>query len=233
MRRGYGQFCPVAKAAEIFCARWNALLLRELGAGSERFSELQRGVPLMSPSMLSRRLKELEQEGVIESRGDGGARTYALTPAGREFLPLVESLGIWGQRWTRRQLREDEIDHGLLLWDMERRVRGDVFDRARAVVQLEFTDRPPGQRRWWFVHETAGTELCVRDPGFEVDLYLSTTVPDMTRIWRGDLRLERAVDERRLDVHGPPALARELSAWLNLSPLASIGAVQASERSGD
>lgn len=224
MGRGYGQFCPVAKAADIFCGRWNALLLRELGAGSTRFSEIQRGVPLMSPSMLSRRLKELEREGVIEIEPAGSVpKTYKLTPAGREFLPLVESLGVWGQRWTRRKLGDDEIDHGLLLWDMERTVQGRAFGDRRTVLQLEFTDLPAGQRVWWFVHETPRAELCLDEPGFEVDLYLTTTVPDMIYIWRGDLSLQRALEDGRLEAHGARDLVKRLGAWLNLSPLASVG----------
>ncbi|RDD61316.1 winged helix-turn-helix transcriptional regulator [Ferruginivarius sediminum] len=228
MRKGYGQFCPVAKAAEIFCERWNALLFRELGAGSKRFSELQRGVPLMSPSMLSRRLKELEQEGVIERHADAGrSATYHLTPAGEEFLPLVFALGTWGQRWTRRQLRDDEIDVGLLLWDMERTVRADAFAQQRAIVQLEFSDLPPGQRTWWFVNDGGAVQLCLQDPGFEVDLYLTVTVRDMIHIWRGDLTLRRALDEARLDAHGPRRLVRALGAWLNLGPLAGIPSARA------
>lgn len=222
MRRGYGQFCPVAKAAEIFCERWNALLFRELGSGSKRFSEIQRGVPLMSPSMLSRRLKELEQEGVVERRGaEGGGSTYHLTRAGEEFLPIVHDLGVWGQRWTRRQLKEDEVDFRLLLWDMERTVKGDAFGKGRVVVQLIFTDLPPGYSTWWFVNQQT-VQLCLEDPGFEVDLYLSASVADMIHVWRGDVGLERAMDENRLKAHGASRLVRKLGDWLNLSPLASI-----------
>ena len=132
--RSYGQFCPVAKAAELFCERWTALILRDLAGGATRFSELQRGVPLASPTILSRRLKELETEGVVERRRSpsGGAWTYHLTPAGAEFAPIVEALGVWGQRWSRRDLAEHEVDLGLLVWAMEKSVRPDAFEsRAR------------------------------------------------------------------------------------------------------
>lgn len=227
MRRGYGQFCPVAKAAELFCERWNALLLRELGTGSTRFSELQRGVPLMSPSMLSRRLRDLEKEGVVERRRENGTSTYHLTEAGREFLPLVHALGVWGQRWTRRQLRKDEIDYRLLVWDMERTVRGDAFGDGRTVVQLTFTDLPASHASWWFVNQKT-VQLCVQDPGFDVDLYLSISVPDMIYIWRGDIPLHRALDDARLRAHGPRRLVRRLKPWLNLSPLAAVPSARAS-----
>jgi DNA-binding HxlR family transcriptional regulator len=221
MGRSYGQFCPVAKAAELFCERWNALLFRELGAASTRFSEIQRGVPLMSPSMLSRRLKELEREGVIERCEDEGGITYHLTDPGREFLPLVYSLGTWGQRWTRRELAEGEIDYGLLLWDMERTVRGDAFGDGRTVVQLTFADLPAKQANWWFVNE-GKVELCVHDPGFEVDLYLSVSVPDMIHVWRGDVSVDRAVERELLKPHGPKRLVRRLRKWLNPSPLTEV-----------
>jgi len=221
MKRGYGQFCPVAKAAEIFCERWNALLFRELGAGSTRFSEIRRGVPLMSPSMLSRRLKELEREGVIERRQDDAGITYHLTDAGRDFLPLVYSLGTWGRRWSRRALEDGEVDSGLLLWDMERTVLGEAFGAGRTVVQLVFTDLPAGRANWWFVNE-GGVQLCVEDPGFEVDLYLAVTVADMIRIWRGDISVNQALEQDRLKAHGPRRLVRRLRRWLNLGPLAAI-----------
>lgn len=232
MARGYGQFCPVAKAAEIFCERWNALLLRELGTGAYRFSELQRGVPLMSPSMLSRRLKELEREGIVERRENpaGTAPTYHLTQAGREFVPVVEALGVWGQRWSRRQLAEDEVDFRLLLWDMERTVAPAAFGDARTVVQLEFTDLRPPKRLWWFVNQPGvGAELCLNEPGFEVDLYLAATVADMIYVWRGDVPLRRALADERLTVHGPRRLVRRLADWLNLGPFAAIPPARAAE----
>lgn len=146
--RSYGQFCPVAKAAQIFCERWTALIIRDLGTGATRFSELRRGVPLMSTSMLSRRLQELAAEGVIERKRNDRGRglTYHLTPAGLEFVPIVMALGVWGQRWTRRSLAEGEIDFGLLLWEMERIVRPEALGDGRTVVQLDFTDQPAHRR---------------------------------------------------------------------------------------
>ena len=122
--KSYGQFCPVAKAAELFCERWTPLILRDLATGVTRFSELRRGVPLASPTLLSRRLKQLEAEGIIERRRVSGTRhsSYHLTPAGAEFAPLVEALGVWGQRWARRELQKHEADLGLLIWALQRSV---------------------------------------------------------------------------------------------------------------
>lgn len=225
MTRGYGQFCPVAKAAELFCERWNALLFRELGAGATRFSELQRGVPLMSPSMLSRRLRELEREGVIECRVAGGARRYHLTPSGEEFLPLVRLLGIWGRRWTRRQLRADEVDYRLLLWDMERNVNPRALGAGQVVVQLTFSDLPEGRAHWWFLNQST-VQLCVKDPGFEVDLFLSTRVADLIHVWRGDISLARSLDNGHIKAHGPTSLVKKLGRWLNPGEFAAVPAAR-------
>ena len=133
--KSYGQFCPVAKAAELFCERWTPLIVRDLAAGATRFSELHRGAPLMSPTLLSRRLKQLWSEGIVERRRAPGGKTwtYHLTPAGQEFVPMIEALGVWGQRWARRQLAENEIDLGLLIWALERGVNPNAFGQRRAV----------------------------------------------------------------------------------------------------
>ena len=150
----YGQFCPVAKAAELFCERWNALIVRDLAAGPRRFTELKRGVPLMSPSLLSSRLKWLIEEGVIE-RCHMGERhpRYRLTDAGREFVPIVEALGIWGQRWTRRRLKDHEIDLGLLVWGLESGTDPGAFGARRCLVRLELADQVDSKRLWWFLNQ--------------------------------------------------------------------------------
>ncbi len=225
--RGYGQFCPVAKAAEIFCERWNALLFRELGAGSTRFSELQRGVPLMSTSMLARRLKELEAEGVIERSGAGAGTRYALTAAGREFLPVVEALGVWGRRWSRRTLEPGEIDPLLLLWDMERTVAPAALGPARTTIRLSLVDQPAATRLWWFVNEGGAVELCVKDPGFPVDAFLAATVADLIHLWRGDVSLARALDDGRLEALGEERVVSNLAAWLNQGPLSRVAPARA------
>jgi DNA-binding HxlR family transcriptional regulator len=218
--KSYDQFCPIAKAAQIFCERWTALIVRDLWKGSSHFSQLQRGVPLMAPSMLTKRLGQLEKEGVIfrKSHPKGRGWTYHLTPAGRDFIPIVKALGVWGQHWTRRELDADEINLGLMIWEMERGVRPKFFGDQRTVVLLELTDQPANKRHWWFVNENGQLDLCLSDPGFEVDLYLTTTLPDMIRIWRGDLSLTRAFDEGRFEAHGPTRLKRVLRPWLKLSP---------------
>jgi DNA-binding HxlR family transcriptional regulator len=222
--RSYGQFCPVAKAAEVFCERWTALILRDLAAGVSRFSDLHRGVPLMSPTLLSKRLRQLEAEGVVERHRSAAGRswTYHLTPAGEDFAPLVEALGVWGQRWSRRELADGEVDLGLLLWTLEEDARPQAFGPGRTVLRLEFTDQPAGKRVWWFVNEDGRTELCVDDPGFEVDLYVAVGLRDMIYIWRGDLPLDHALETGRIELHGAAGPRRAFPAWLARSSLASI-----------
>jgi DNA-binding HxlR family transcriptional regulator len=222
--KSYGQFCPVAKAAELFCERWTPLIVRDLAAGATRFSELQRGVPLMSPTLLSRRLKQLEAEGVVERRRSAGGKswTYHLTAAGSEFVPLVAALGVWGQRWSRRQLAEGEIDLGLLIWSLERGVDANAFAAPRSVVRLQLTDQPAAKSLWWFINQDGRCELCLQDPGFEVDLYLACSLATMIHIVRGDIDLGRAIDSGKLEAIGEANARRALRAWLNLSPLAAI-----------
>jgi len=228
--RGSGQFCPVAKAADLFCEKWTPLIVRDLAWGATRFSQLQRGVPLMSPTLLSRRLKQLEAEGIVERRASGRTATYHLTPAGAELIPVVEALGVWGQRWARRELAAGEADLGLLVWGLERRVDHRAFARDRAVVRLELVDQSGARRLWWFVNRPDGVELCLEAPGQPVDLFLAATLHDMIYLVRGDLTLAEALASGRLDVHGEPACRSALAAWLNPTPLAAVKSVRAGGR---
>jgi DNA-binding HxlR family transcriptional regulator len=222
--RSYGQFCPVAKAAQLFCERWTALIIRDLAAGATRFAQLRRGVPLASPTLLSRRLKELELEGVIERRRSASGRswTYHLTRAGEEFKPLIVALGIWGQRWTRRELQKHEISLSLLMWALEVSVRPDAFGGRRCVVQLTFPDQPKPCQNWWFVNDDGRAEMCFDEPGFDVDLYLCATLRDMTHVYRGDLSLSRAIAQEKLKVHGLGWARRALPRWFVPSPFAHV-----------
>jgi DNA-binding HxlR family transcriptional regulator len=226
--KSYNQFCPIAKAAELFCERWTAIILRDLGYGATRFSELQRGAPLASPTLLTRRLRQLEAEGIIERRRSRNGRnwTYHLTPAGAEFVPLVESLGIWGMRWSRRELAENEKDVGLLMWAMESGARPQAFGSRRAVVKLQFTDQPIAKQNWWFVNEDDRCQLCVDDPGYDVDLYLTTRLPEMIYVWRGDLSLGQALGDGRIEAHGAAWARRALPRWLAVSTLAHVESVR-------
>jgi DNA-binding HxlR family transcriptional regulator/putative sterol carrier protein len=222
--KGYGQFCPVAKAAEVFCERWTALILRDLALGASRFSELQRGVPLASPSLLSLRLKQLEKEGIVERSKSASGRswTYHLTSAGDELAPIVMSLGVWGQKWSRRELAKHEVDLGLLLWALERGAKPDAFGHERTVVELSLTDQVAKKRHWWFLNEAGTCELCLTKPGHNIDLFLEATLRDLVYVWRGDLPLAQALDTGRLRAHGTVRVQRALPLWLAISPLAHV-----------
>lgn len=218
----YGQFCPVAMAAEIVCTRWTPLVLRELMAGSTRFNDLRRGVPRMSPALLSKRLKELEQAGVVECTrsGAGGAPAYRLTRAGRDLWPVIESLGLWGQRWVEAQVSLRNLDPSLLMWDMRRNLDPTPLPEGRRTIQFMYPELPAAQRNWWLVVDDGTVDLCAVDPGFEVDLYVVTDLRTMTSIWMGLTEVHAEVEAGRLELMGESGLARSMQQWLGLSPFA-------------
>lgn len=212
---GYGQFCPVAMAAEVFCTRWTPLILRELLAGSRHFNDLKRGVPRISPTLLSKRLKEMEQAGLIENSG----HDYVLTPAGEDLRGLVMSLGFWGARWVDTQKSLKNLDPSLLMWDMRRNLNPTPMPPRRSVIQMcypELTNR----RDWWLVVENGHVDLCQTDPGFEVDLYVETSLKSMTSIWMGITTVAAETAAGRLQASGDRELARSMQSWLALSPFA-------------
>jgi DNA-binding HxlR family transcriptional regulator len=227
MRR-YGQFCPVAKTAEVFCQRWNALIIRDLSWGSSTYSELRRGVPMMSTALLTKRLRDLEREGIIErrSRKSGRGFTYHLTEAGQEFAPIIDAMGVWGRRWTRRELESDEIDMDLLLWGLESSAQFDAFGRVPTVVQIDFADQPANKRRWWFLNADGRCQLCVDDPGYEVDVFLSGKTENFIHVYLGDISLHGALNDDLLEAIGTASDVRKLEAWLNSGPLSKIASMR-------
>lgn len=220
--KSYGQFCSIAKALEVVGERWTPLILRELMCGSSRFNEIHRGVPRLSPSLLTKRLNNLEKSGVIRrSQATGG---YELTPAGWELKPVVQALGVWGQRWVRGQLKEDEFDPDILMWDIRRRIDLDVFPNEKTCVRFEFTDAPSEKARYWLLGSSKGLDLCVSDPKFDVDLFVTTDIRTLTLIWNGDLPLAKKVEDESVDLHGPKHLQKAFHSWLQLNMFASIEA---------
>ncbi len=212
----------MAKAAEIVTERWTPLVIRELLMGSRRFNDLRRGVPLMSPSLLSDRLKALERAGIVRRERDGGHAEYHLTEAGEELRPIVEMLGVWGQRWVRTPMGDGDLDASLLMWDIRRRVRTQRIERGRVVVHFAFPSAPKGQKHWWLVLEPEESDLCLNDPGFGVDLEVETDVRTMTMVWMGDLTFDEVLRTGSLSVDGPPDLRGRLPDWLELSSFAGV-----------
>ena len=215
----YKQFCPVAMAAEILCTRWTIVLLREMFAGSTRFNDLRRGVPRMSPALLSQRLKELEAAGIVSR--ESATQIYRLTPAGQELQPIVEAFGIWGQRWVESELSLEHLDVQLLMWDMRRHLDPTPLPKVRTVIQIAFPEMPDARRRWWLIVDPAeGVDLCSIDPGFDVDLYVSADLRAMTAIWMGYETVRHAIERQKLIVTGDPRIAADMQRWLGLSPFA-------------
>src|SRR5436309_7790255 len=226
MKQGYGQFCPVAVACEIFAERWTPVILRSLFMGADRFNELHRGVPLISRPLLAKRLRNLEKAGVITMApvSTGVGHCYRLTRAGEEFRTVIEGLGNWGQRWTVR-VKRDNLDAGLLMWALRRRIALDRLPAGRVVVQFDFRGIPPtkrGYRRFWLLLERTHVDLCVEDPGFEVDLYVDADLSAMTKIYLGDVSFASASRVGDVRLSGPRELARAFPSWLLLSHFAKV-----------
>lgn len=221
MGASYHQFCPVAKAMELLDERWTLLIIREMTVGSERFNELRRGVPRMSPTLLSRRLQQLVRAGIVDRRADGSDVRYVLTEAGRELKPVVEALGAWGIRWVG-EIGDRDLDPKLLLWDMRRNIDHAVAPPDRTVVQFRFPDVPASARDWWLVITPDDADVCDADPGYPVSVTLTASLRRMTEIWRGDVRWAEALRTGSVRVEGPERLRRALPQWFTLSPFASV-----------
>lgn len=219
---GYGQFCPLALASEVVGERWTPLVLRELIGGARRFNDIHRGIPRMSPSLLSRRLKTLEKAGIIERRRKGARTDYVLTEAGAELAPTIESLAVWSKRWLPATLSDERADPDLIMWDMHRRMNLDRMPDRRTVIRFDFINQPDNKRLRWIVGDTTGVELCITDPGLEPDLFVETDSRVMTWVWYGDIALKQAIREGRIKLHGPRRLCEAFPSWLQLNLLAGI-----------
>ena len=220
----YKQFCPLAMATEVLCTRWTLVLIREFIAGSTRFNDLKRGVPKMSPTLLSQRLKELEDAGVVERKlvpAGKGVFDYHLTQAGRELHTVVEALGFWGQKWVGGESSLKNLDPSLLMWDMRRNLDPSPLPNTRTVIQFVYSDLPSSKSHWWLVVEPKGeVDLCWSDPGFEVNLYVTTDLRTMTSIWMGLTSVDR--ERSKLQLSGPQNLIKTMQTWLGLSPFATV-----------
>lgn len=224
--KGYGQFCPIAKASEVLGERWTNLVIRELGAGSETFNDLRRGMPLISPSLLSSRLKSLERAGVIERRQDGGAVSYSLTTSGEEVFTIILKLGEWGHRWVRSEMSKDDLDPSLLMWDIHRNLDTGFFEKSfgtdRCVLLFEFTDFRTRYHRWWLVIKGVEVDVCLKDPGFDVDLTVVTDARTLAHYWMGDISMNKAIRDKSIRLSGSPELKKEIANWLGRNYYADV-----------
>ncbi len=223
MSTKYGQFCPVAKAMEILGERWTLLIVRELLLGNTRFSDLQRALSQISPSLLTKRLNELvDHELVIKRRLTEQRRTeYHLTASGKELMPIVVSMGEWGMRWARGRMDDDELDVELLMFDLQRRLDDSALPGGRNVLHFAFNGLK-NFANWWIVVDCGEKKLCIDSPKGEVDLTLVTDVRTLTEIWAGDTNVSDAKRDGRLLLKGSSILQRSISSWLRGSIFSGI-----------
>jgi DNA-binding HxlR family transcriptional regulator len=212
--RTYGQYCPVARATEILATRWTPIIVRNLLLGSETFSEIQDGAPGIPRTLLSQRLRLLEQHGILERLS--GPR-YRLTAAGRDLEPVVDALGAWGARWL--ELGPEHLDAGVVLWSLCRQADPGELPGRRLVIRFEIADGP--KRRFWVVLEPPESEVCVKPPGFDEDLVVATSCEWLAKWHMGRISLGQAMHEGLMSVEGPPELVRAL-ATLGLSKFAAV-----------
>lgn len=217
---GYGQFCTVARAAEVLCERWTPLVVRELLCKSRRFNDLRRGVPRMSTSLLAQRLRHLEDLGVVRRSAVGKVWEYSLTEAGEELRPIVMALGHWGARWIGSRLREEELDASLLMWDMRRFARIEEFPPRPVIIHFKFRDARAGERAWWLVVEQGEADLCRDDPGRDLTLVVDATVRALTEVWTGERTPQEVVRSQELRVNGGTSDVENLWRWLGTSAFA-------------
>ncbi|WP_317932004.1 helix-turn-helix domain-containing protein [Halioxenophilus sp. WMMB6] len=219
----YGQFCPISKSLELLGERWTLLILRELHMGATRFSELQRGLSLISPTILTKRLNELCDAELVLRRKISGQRgfEYHLTVAGKETLPMILAIGEWGMRWARGSLRETDLDIELLMLYLQRSINTDSLPGDESVIKFVFTDQKV-LKDWWLLVHGCNVDICLDDPGKEVDVYLSTDLRTMVECWMGDRSYKSAVKENRMKLVGPKALTRDIQLWIKDSLFAGI-----------
>ena len=223
MEGGFGQFCPVALASEILTPKWTLLVIRELSAGSTRFSDIHRGVPRMSATLLKQRLSALEHAGIVARTPSerGSAQRYILTDAGQELRAVLSKIGEWGQRWAR-DIRPEDLDPGWLVWNIHRRLDTSSMRDGRTTIEIFFSDAPKNHRKFWLVHERGNVEVCLKHPGFGVDVELCTKVRILAEIWRGIRDINDEIRSGRVQLRGDAGLCRAVPGWFLLSVYAPI-----------
>ena len=214
----YGQFCPIAKATEILGEKWTVLIIREALMGSTRYSEFQRGLSLISPTMLSKRLDSLVSHGLLMKKKIPAKRGYEYFPTTscKELLPIVLSLGDWGMRWARSHLTATDYDVELLMLYLQRSIIPEALPGNESVIRFKFTDIED-LAEWWLVVTGDQVDICVKDPGKDVDVYFTSTVKTMADIWMGDTTYRKAKANDRLKIVGHRELTRDVTAWMKLS----------------
>lgn len=215
----YGQYCPIAKAAEILGDRWTLLIVRDLLTGTQHFNELERGLPGISRGLLAERLRRLEKMGIVEkvTQRDGRQRTaYYPTEAGRQLQEVINALLVWGAEWAFEEPEEDDLDPVLLMWWMRDRVYTERLPNEQVVVQFDFK-RAKRYETFWLVLKKEDVSVCLTHPGFELDLLVTADLSTFLQIWLGRCTFDAALNDGRVEIDGMPALAKALPHWFAYS----------------
>jgi DNA-binding HxlR family transcriptional regulator len=212
--RTYGQYCPIARAAEILGERWTPIIVRNLMAGCRTYSEISAGAPGLSHSLLTQRLRQLTAAGIIQAlpKDRGIGQIYLLTDAGQDLSAVLSALGAWGERWL--ELRDEQANPRFLLWAWSTAyLAHDQLPDRRVVVRFEFTDQPPNRRRIWMLFDRRRAEVCLKPPGFDEDLIVETEAITLARWHIGQLEWSSALRSGAIRITGSRPLARALPTW--------------------
>lgn len=229
--QGYGQFCPIAVAAEVIAERWTPLVLRGLFCGATRFNEIQASVPRMSSALLSRRLKELQYAGIIDRKPATSGRgfEYSLTQSGQELFPVLDKMGMWAQKWLRREITSDKnLDPDVMFWELRQSILSDNHKvKTRRVVEFQLQGVPSNRRFYWLVFEKDEVDICVKNPGHEVDLWVTSSMRTLVELWLGHVTLSEAITDESLRLDGSVKEVATFSTWFTSSPMAKYGRMPA------
>lgn len=223
MNKGYGQYCPLALSAELLCNRWTLLVISRVVEGCSTYNEIMDGLPRISPSMLSRRLKQLAAAGLIERREEsrGGKSSYYPTPAAMDLESIIDDLATWGQRWARDNSLDD-LDVAFLAWSMHLRMDVAKMPKGRTVLEFALSSKPHGVESFWLVVEDGEIDMCMKYPGYDTDLLIEADLRLFVEAWRGIRDLREEIRQGRIKLAGPGRLREQFPDWLLLSMYATI-----------
>ena len=228
--KSYGQYCPIARASEVFAERWTPLVVRNIFLGCETFSAIEAGAPGIPRSLLRQRLSLLEQIGVVArvAKAHGRGYRYVLTAAGQELWDVCDALGRWGTRWL--EAAPWHLDPYIVLWSFTQGAQAQRLPLGHVTVQLEFVDQPRKNRRFWLVLDRGDIELCVSDPGFPPDLIVSAETEAFARWYMGQLSWAAVLRAGHVSIDGPRELTRTFPFWSDRSRYAPLEAALAAQR---
>ena len=223
-QRSYNQFCPIAKACDVIEPRWTLLIMCEMWSGSSRFNEIRRGVPGMSPTLLSTRLRGMEELGLItrEKNSVTGNMDYRITEIGEELSPIVFELGKWAHKNIDADVTLENLDAKLLMWNVRKKIDMTKFTPTRKVIQFIFVELEKGKSHYWLIASPGlSVDLCTKDPGFDVDLFIKADLKALTSVWLGLSELDHEIAIKKITLIGDNRLASTIDQWMVRSSFAA------------